>query len=591
MPLYSEDLIEEVRARNPIADVIGSYVHLTKKGSNYFGLCPFHNEKSPSFSVSSSKQMYYCFGCGKGGNVLTFVMEYENLSFQEAVEKLADRAGIELPKQEYTKEKRAEEDLRSVILKMHKDAAIFYCHILKTPEGKLGLDYLKRRGLTDESIRSFGLGYTGQHSGALYRYLKQKGYTDAQMKESGLITFREKGAGDKFWNRVMFPIMDINNRVIGFGGRVMGDGEPKYLNSPETKIFDKSRNLYGLNAARRTRENFLLVCEGYMDVISMHQYGFTNAVASLGTAFTSQHGMILKRYTDEVILCYDNDGAGRKAILRAIPILKEAGLKIRVLDLSPYKDPDEFMKNLGAEEFRKRIQRAVNAFLFEVSCMKADYDFSDPEDKANFFNACAKKLSGFSDEIERNTYTEAVAKTYGIDYGLLKSKVTVFGNQEGIIQKKEESFPKKSGIRSGKTKDSGIREAQKLILTSLIEEPEWFAEVSQVLKPEDFSDDLMKQAAGFLYLQLAKGKDALNPAGILDHFIDSEQYSEVSSLFSSGFSENMDRDEKIRALQEAVIFTKDQSLQKQIDSTADVNTLMDLLKEKQDLKNRRIALL
>ena len=294
---YSEEIIEEVRQRNPIVDVIGSYVHLTKKGGNYFGLCPFHNEKSPSFSVSASKQMYHCFGCGKGGNVLTFIMEYENYSFPEAMEMLAKRAGIDLPQQEYTPQMKAEADQRTMLLKMHKDAAIFYVSMLRSPQGKPGLDYLKKRELTDETIRSFGLGYAGPHPEALYRYLKSKGYTDSQMKDSGLISIRERGEGDRFWNRVMYPIMDVNNRVIAFGGRVMGDGQPKYLNSPETKIFDKSRNLYGLNVARRTKEKYFLVCEGYMDVISMHQAGFTNAVASLGTAFTSQHGMITVSYT------------------------------------------------------------------------------------------------------------------------------------------------------------------------------------------------------------------------------------------------------------------------------------------------------
>ncbi|MBR6323135.1 MAG: DNA primase, partial [Lachnospiraceae bacterium] len=358
---YSDEIIEEVRARNPIVDVIGSYVHLQKKGANYFGLCPFHSEKSPSFSVSPSKQMYHCFGCGVGGNVLTFIMDYENFSFQEAMQMLAERAGIELPKQETTAEMRREADERQILLKIHKDAATFYYRTLKTPQGKPGYDYLKRRGVSDDMIRTFGLGYAGTHPAMLYRYLKEQGYSDRQLKDSGLVSIREKGTGDRFWNRVMFPIMDANNRVIAFGGRVMGDGEPKYLNSPETKIFDKSRNLYGLNIARRTREKYFLVCEGYMDVISMHQAGFTNAVASLGTAFTTQHGMIMKRYTDEVILCYDNDGAGRKAALRAIPILKEAGLRIKVLSLEPYKDPDEFIKNLGSDEFKKRIDAAVNA--------------------------------------------------------------------------------------------------------------------------------------------------------------------------------------------------------------------------------------
>lgn len=305
---YPDEFIEEVRMRNDIVDVIGNSVHLQKKGSSYFGLCPFHNEKSPSFSVSRDKQMYYCFGCGAGGNVITFVMEYENFSFVEAVQYLAERAGMEIPKQEYSPEARRQADLKGTLLEIQKKAATYFYYQLKAGSGKAGYEYLKNRGLSDDTIRSFGLGFANPYPDDLYRYLKKEGYSDEILRESGLVKIEERGAYDKFWNRVMFPIMDINNRVIGFGGRVMGDGSPKYLNSPETKIFDKSRNMYGMNVARRSRKPYLLVCEGYMDVISMHQAGFTNAVASLGTAFTAQHGLLIKRYVHEVILTYDSDG-------------------------------------------------------------------------------------------------------------------------------------------------------------------------------------------------------------------------------------------------------------------------------------------
>ena len=321
---------------------------------NYFGLCPFHSEKSPSFSVSPSKQMYYCFGCGAGGNVITFIMEYENYSFPEALAFLADRAGIELPKVEYDKEAREQADLKAVLLEINRTAANYFYYQLKQPHGQIGYRYLKDRKLSDETIKRFGLGFANKTSDDLYRYLKSKGYADQILKETGLVTIEERGTHDKFWNRVMFPIMDVNNRVIGFGGRVMGDGTPKYLNSPETKLFDKSRNLYGLNYARTSREKYMLICEGYMDVIAMHQAGFTNAVASLGTAFTTQHAALLKRYTDQVVLTYDSDGAGIKAALRAIPILKSVGMSVKVLNMQPYKDPDEFIKNRGPEEFRER---------------------------------------------------------------------------------------------------------------------------------------------------------------------------------------------------------------------------------------------
>ena len=361
---YPEEVIEEVRTRNDIVDIVSQYVNLKKKGANYFGLCPFHNEKSPSFSVSPSKQMYYCFGCGAGGNVISFVMEYENYTFVEAVKMLADRAGIALPEMEYSKEAKAQASLKNTLLEINRLAANFFYYQLKQPSGKIGYDYLKeKRRLSDDTIRHFGLGYSSKVPDDLYRYMRSKGYHDDILKETGLFFIDERGARDKFWNRVMFPILDVNNRVIGFGGRVMGDGEPKYLNSPETKIFDKSRNLYGLNFARTSRAKYMLVCEGYVDVIAMHQAGFTNAVASLGTAFTSQHAMLLKRYTDQVILTYDSDGAGVKAALRAIPILKEVGMSIKVLNMKPYKDPDEFIKNLGKEEFQKRIDEAESSFF------------------------------------------------------------------------------------------------------------------------------------------------------------------------------------------------------------------------------------
>ena len=350
--MYASEVIDEVVSRSDIVDIISGYIKLKKNGSSYVGLCPFHNEKSPSFSVSPGKQLYHCFGCGVGGNVITFVMEYENYTFLEAVKYLADKAGMQLPETSYSEEEKKNRDLKAKLLEINKIAATYYYHQLKAENGKIGLSYLQKRGLSDTTINRFGLGYAGQTGNALYQYLKSKGYDDALLKETGLFTY-ERGIHDKFWNRVMFPIMDINNKVIGFGGRVMGDAKPKYLNSPETKLFDKSRNLYGLNAARISRKSNMIICEGYMDVISLHQAGFTQAVASLGTALTPGQAALMKRYTDNVLITYDSDAAGVKAALRAIPILKEAGLTTKVINMQPYKDPDEFIKALGAEAFQE----------------------------------------------------------------------------------------------------------------------------------------------------------------------------------------------------------------------------------------------
>ena len=493
MPYYSDELIEEVRSANDIVNVIFDYVRLQKKGSTHFGLCPFHNEKTPSFSVSQNKQMYYCFGCGAGGNVITFLMQYENYTFQEALQVLAKRVGIELPEQEMSGRARKEADKRARILEVNKTAAKYFYAQLRMEQGKKGMQYFERRGLSLEILKKFGLGYANKFSDDLYKYLRKQGYEDELLKDSGLVTIDEQRGGyDKFWNRVMFPIMDVNNRVIGFGGRVMGEGEPKYLNSPETIIFDKSRNLYGLNFARSTRQHFILLCEGYMDVIALHQAGFDNAVASLGTAFTAGHANLLKRYTKEVYCTFDSDGAGIRAALRAIPILKEAGITAKVVRMAPYKDPDEFIKAEGADAYRKRIDEAQNSFLFEIEVLEQEYDLGDPEGKTAFYSAVAKKILEFEEELERDNYIEAVARKYQIGFANLRKLVVHQGTRAGLAR---ESRTFKSGVREKKKKEDGMRQSQKLMLTWLIEEPELFSKISPFLGPEDFTEDLYRQTA------------------------------------------------------------------------------------------------
>ena len=586
---YPEDIVEEVRTKNDIVDIVSGYVKLQKKGSNYFGLCPFHNEKSPSFSVSPSKQMYYCFGCGAGGNAITFLMEYENYSFPEALQVLADRAGVELPKEEMTKEARAQADLRATLLEINKLAANYFYYQLKQPQGKLGYDYLTGRKLSDATILHFGLGFANKTSDDLYRYLKSKGYKDEILKETGLVSIEERGTHDKFWNRVMFPIMDVNNRVIGFGGRVMGDGTPKYLNSPETKLFDKSRNLYGLNYARSSRKKYMLICEGYMDVIAMHQAGFTNAVASLGTAFTSQHAMLIKRYTDQVILTYDSDGAGVKAALRAIPILKEVGISCKVLNMRPYKDPDEFIKNMGAEAFQERIDQAQNSFLFEIEVLKRDYNLEDPEQKTNFYNAVARKLLEFPEALERDNYTQAVAREQFIPYQDLKQLVSRLSSR--IVPGAEQTQPREEFTprERKKEKEDGTKQSQRLLLTWLIENPKLFDKIEGIITPDDFREDLYHHVAQMVFDGHARGD--VNPAGILNHFInDEEQYKEVAALFNASLKESLNNEEQKKAFSETVIKVRKHSLDEASRNASDIETLQKIIQAQSALKTLHISL-
>ncbi|MDO5424813.1 MAG: DNA primase [Eubacteriales bacterium] len=543
---YAEELVEEVREKNDIVDVISGYVKLQRKGTSYFGLCPFHNEKSPSFSVSPDKQMYYCFGCGAGGNVYTFLMEYENYSFPEAVKYLADRAGISLPEREYTEEEKKAADIRTQILELNKMAANYFYYQLRTENGRQAMDYLKGRALSDETIKGFALGFANKYSNDLYRYLKSKGISDELLRESGLMNVDEKhGMYDKFWNRVMFPIQDVNGRVIGFGGRVMGDGKPKYLNSPETRVFDKSRNLYGLHIARTSRKKYLLVCEGYMDVISMHQAGFKNAVASLGTALTTQHATLLKRYTNEVILTYDSDEAGIRAALRAIPIVKSAGLSAKVLNMRPYKDPDEFIKALGAEAFQERIDQAENSFLFEISAMEQDYNLKDPEGKTDFFRAVARKLTEFDQELERENYIQAVAEKYQTGFDSLRKLV----NRTALLTNPQ---PRRESARPEPKKKSGgdgMKKSQRLLLTWLIENKGLYEKVKNWVSPQDFTEPLYRQVAEELFQQLEAGE--VNPARIANHYEDPEQQREVASLFNTTLRVETP-EEKEKALKETL---------------------------------------
>ena len=591
MPRYSDELIEEVRSRNDIVDVISQYVRLSKKGSTYFGLCPFHNEKTGSFSVSPNKQMYYCFGCHAGGNVFTFLMQYENYTFGEAMEALAERAGVDLPKQEYTAAQRQEADRRARLLEINKEAAKYFFVLLRGERGKRALEYFKKRALSDETIHKFGLGYSDQYSDDLYRYLRSKGYDDEILKDSGLVTIDEvRGGHDKFWNRAMFPIMDVHNKVIGFGGRVMGDGEPKYLNSPETKIFDKSRNLYGLNFARATKKPQLLLCEGYMDVIALHQAGFDNAVASLGTALTSGHANLLKRYTKEVYLTYDSDGAGIKAALRAIPILKEVGITTKIINMKPYKDPDEFIKALGAEAYQERIDQAENSFLFEVRMEEQQHDMHDPEGKTAFYNAVSKMLCGFTEKLERDNYIEAVAAKYMISPDDLRRLVNQQGLKAGLAgggRAPQSVADAQDGARteykkSAKKREDGMVQSQKLLLTWLTNSPALFPKVQRYVGADDFTDPICHSVAKMLFEQYEKD-GTVNPARIISTYEDEEQQREAAGILNATIHRVDTREEREKALRETVIRVRENSINHKLANTFDVQEMAALAKEKNEL--------
>lgn len=545
--------------KNDIVDVISSYVRLQKKGNNHWGLCPFHNEKSPSFSVSESKQMYHCFGCGESGNVFTFLMKYESFTFPEAVKALAERAGVNLPEVD-NEEMRKKAGRRARLLEVNKEAATWFYYGLRSKHGENGMQYLKKRELTDETIKHFGLGYAGKNGADLVRYLREKGFEDDLIKEAGLASYSERnGLVSQFWNRVMFPIQDVNHRVIGFGGRVMGDGEPKYLNSPETPVFDKRRNLYGLNFARTSKSGNFILCEGYMDVIAMHQAGFTQAVASLGTAFTAEQAAILKKYTKNVLLAYDSDGAGVKAALRGIGILRDVGLSGRVINMKPYKDPDEFMKNLGKEAFQDRIDKAENSFFFEIRMEEAQFDLNDPEQKTGFHRKIAEKLCSFSEEVERENYLQAICDKYHISFENMRKLVVSYAARYGLAKPVERP---RSGTQKKNAPEESIKKSQRMLLTWITDDPPLYQKIKKYISADDFTDEMYHRVSERLFGELEDGK--FNPAGIINMFEEEEEQREASALFNTNLPKLDGTAEREKALHDLLMTVKNNSYEYKI---------------------------
>jgi DNA primase len=536
--LYPRELIEEIRFQNDIVDVISQYVPLKQKGNSYFGICPFHHEKTPSFSVNSEKQFYYCFGCGAAGNVYGFLMQMEHCNFVDAVQKLADRANISLPEPELTPKAQEMERLKQRLFEMHKTAGRFYYDMLHSAKGEEALAYLGKREIQPNIQRKFGLGYAPEGRRVLYEHLSEQGFTSDEMVKSGLVMENKDGRGyhDRFYNRLMFPIFDVQGRVIGFGGRILGKGEPKYLNSPETILFNKSRNLYGLHLARKTRNKELILVEGYMDMISLYQAGFHNVAAALGTAFNQDHAAVLKKYVESVILLYDSDEAGTRAALRAIPILVKNGLAVRVIQVPDGKDPDEYIRHKGAQEFSKLLVNAEHYISFEVKCLQKNYNLENPQHKVEFTTEAAKILAGLDNAIEQDVYLAQVATMTNIEETAIRNEM------EKMKTKQEEAFSKEAQRKriQNYTEQSaaqfyhskGIMEAQRSILSLWIAHKWIYDKMKHLLLPEDFLDPAYQKAA-MLIGKWYQNEEAIVPADLMSYFEILEEQQKITAIFAT----------------------------------------------------------
>ncbi|MBR3162635.1 MAG: DNA primase [Clostridia bacterium] len=517
MARYSEDILEDIRQSNDIVDVISQYVRLKRSGRNFFGLCPFHNEKSPSFSVSPDKQIFHCFGCGVGGNIFTFISKIEGISFKESVEVLAERANIQLPKIENSKESYKEE-LKAKVYKVNKFTADFYHKNLYQPTSKIAQEYIKKRKLNNETLKSFQIGFSGKFD-ELYKALKKEGFGEQEILESGLVNKNDNGKFiDRYRNRLMFPICDTRGRVIAFGGRVLDNSKPKYINSPENIVYSKGRHLFGLNVAKKGDTKTLLIVEGYMDVISLHQRGITNVVAALGTALTQQQGWLLRKNTEKVILGFDSDGAGQTAIIRSLEILQNMGCDMRVLQMEGAKDPDEYILKYGVVRFQNLMQNAISLFEFKVKNLKQGLNLENSNDKIKFLNEIAKLLAKIDNTMEKEVYIEKISKTYDISKEAIYAqvnKLSYVNSKGGQILEKSKPIPHLKR-KEESTIPENIKKRENTILSILINKPESYKLISSKIKPEDFKYDLNRIIANSLYEELEKGNS--NISNVLDSF-------------------------------------------------------------------------
>lgn len=534
--LYPQELIDEIRTQNDIVSVISEYIALKPKGSSYFGLCPFHNESTPSFSVSADKQFYYCFGCGESGNVYSFIMRMENCDFPEAVKRLAERAHISLPEPEYSAEAARAERLKQQIYEMHRAAGRYYYAALHSRNGERALKYLNERGVKEEIQKRFGIGYAPSGRDHLCRYLKEKGFSTDAMIKSGLVMVSKDGKGlyDRFFNRLMFPIFDLQGRPIAFGGRVIDKGEPKYLNSPETVVFNKSRTLYGMNFAKAARKKEIILVEGYMDMISIYQAGFPNVVAGLGTAFNNDHARTLRKLADSVILLYDSDEAGTRAALRAIPVLVNNGFDVKVTQVKGAKDADEFIKKYGAEAFGKLIVDAVSHITFRIGCAGKNYNLENADHRVRFAEEAAKILADVVNDIERDVYTKETAAVCGIDEAALRSRISRIrdaSESEFLMEAEKKRKRVYSDKESRDIRPKGITEAQKTILSMAVDNDKVLKAVFSVLKAEEFEDGVYRTLAERIYNDSVSGRKSV-PADLVSCFENIEDQNTAAAVFA-----------------------------------------------------------
>ncbi|MBM6829899.1 DNA primase [Anaerotignum lactatifermentans] len=590
---YPRELIEEIRMQNDIVEIVSQYVPLKQKGSSYFGLCPFHHEKTPSFSVNSEKQFYYCFGCGAAGNVFGFLMEMENCDFPEAVKKLAERANIPLPKQNMTGQALAMEKLKERLFQMHKLAGRFFYDTLQSSQGEEARRYLQRRKLQPAMCRKFGLGYAPDSRHALFDYLKEQGFSAGEIEQAGLALPDKEGSGfhDRFRGRLMFPIFDPQGRVVGFGGRILGKGEPKYLNSPETVLFSKSRNLYGLNFAKAARKKELILVEGYMDMLSVYQAGFHNVVASLGTAFNKEHAATLKKYAEDIILLYDSDEAGTNAALRAIPVLVSNGFRVRVTQVPDGKDPDEFIKQNGSAEFAKLLVNAVHYISFQIACIRRKYNLELAEHRVRFATEAAQALTKLDNEIERDVYTAEISRMTGVEEGAIKNEIRkLLRKEDAAFQKEAEQkrLQAKRQYGAGRQEEKGLLEAQKNLLYLCAGHGHIYEVLQELLEDDDFTSEVYREAFREMGLLWQKSGNVF-PAELVSHFEKPEEQKLITEIFAAQVPMDEGADLQ-KAVTEAVKWMKRTKIDRMTAQAASAEDLQRLVEAKRKLDALHITI-